>query len=69
MYLKLSTSQENELRNQPETGMGYQIVKVILKSGKIFHQQKVLNSEFLMLDEYEKITVKDINKIELESKW
>ena len=51
MYLKLSTSQENELRNQPETGMGYQIVKVILKNGKILHQQKVLNSEFLILDE------------------
>ena len=68
MFLKLSASQENELRNQPETGMGYQMVKVILKSGKVLHQHKVLNSEFLILDENEKITVKDIDKIELEIK-
>jgi hypothetical protein len=48
--------------------MGYQIVKVILKSGKVLHQHKVLNSELLMLEENENITVKDIDKIELESR-
>ena len=48
--------------------MGYQIVKVILRSGKILHQHKVLNSEFLMLEENENIAVKDIDKIELENK-
>ena len=57
----------NLLVNLPENGMGYQLVKVILKSGKVLHQHKVLNSEFLMLEENEKITVKDIDKIELES--
>ena len=65
--LKLSDSFINILVNLPENGMGYQIVKVILKSGKVLHQHKVLNSELLMLEENEKITVKDIDQIELES--
>ncbi|PIP54000.1 MAG: hypothetical protein COX07_07695 [Bacteroidetes bacterium CG23_combo_of_CG06-09_8_20_14_all_32_9] len=66
--LKLSDNFINALVNLPENGMGYQIVKVILKSGKILHQHKVLNSELLMLEENEIITVKDIDKIELEKK-
>jgi len=66
--LKLPDSFINTLINLPESGMGYQIVKVILKSGKILHQHKVLNSELLMLEENENITEKDIEKIELESK-
>lgn len=66
--LKLSDSLINMLINIPESGMGYQIVKVILKSGQILHQHKVINSEILILEENENITVKDIDKIELEKK-
>jgi len=66
--LKLSDSFINFLVNLPESGMGYQIVKVILKSGKVLRQHKVLNSELLMLEENENITIKDIDKIELESR-
>lgn len=66
--VKLSENFINILINLPESGMGYQIVKVILKSGKVLHQHKVINSELLMLDENENITVKDIDKIELENK-
>lgn len=66
--LKLTDSFINILANLPENGMGYQIVKVILKSGKILHQHKVLNSELLMLEENENITVTDIDKIELEKR-
>lgn len=66
--LKLPDSFINILVNLPENGMGYQTVKVILKSGKILHQHKVLNSELLMLEENENITVKEIEKIELESR-
>jgi hypothetical protein len=47
--------------------MRYNLVKVILKIGKVLHQHKVLNSELLMLEENENITVKDIDKIELET--
>ena len=54
------------LSEQPESGMGYQLVKVILKTGKVLHQHKVLNSEILMLEENETITVRDIDRIELE---
>lgn len=35
--------------------MGYQIVKVILKSGKVLNRHKVINSELLMLEENENI--------------
>jgi hypothetical protein len=66
--LKLSDSFINVLVNLPENGMGYQIVKVILKSGKILHQHKVVNSSLLMLEENENITEKEIEKIELESR-
>ena len=66
--IKLSDSFINILVNLPENGMGYQIVKVILKSGQILHQHKVLNSELLMLDENENITIKDIANIELENR-
>ncbi len=66
--LKLSDSFINILANLPEDGMGYQIVKVILKSGKVLNQHKVINSELLMLEVNENIAVKDIAKIELENK-
>ncbi len=66
--LKLSDSFINILVNLPENGMGYQIVKIILKSGRILHRHKVINSSLLMLEENENITEKDIEKIELESR-
>ena len=66
--LKLPDSFINLLINLPENGMGYQIVKVILKSGQVLHKHKVLNSEILMLEENENITIKDIDKIELENR-
>lgn len=66
--LKLSDNFINTLVNLPENGMGYQIVKVILKSGRVLHQHKVINSELLMLDESEKITINDIDRIEVENK-
>lgn len=65
--LKLSDSFINILVNLPESGMGYQIVKVILRSGKVLHQHKVLNSELLMLEENELIQARDIANIELEN--
>ncbi len=64
--LNLPDSFTNILANLPETGMGYQIVKVILKSGKVLHHHKVVNSEILMLEKNENISIKDIDKIELE---
>ena len=65
--LKLTDSFINILMGLPESGMGYQMVKVIFKSGKVLHKHKVLNSELLMLEENENINIIDIDKIELES--
>ena len=66
--LKLTDRFITALMNLPESGMGYQIVKVILKSGQVLHQHKVINSEILMLEANENITNNDIEKIELETK-
>jgi len=66
--LKLPDTFINLLVNLPENGMGYQIVNVFLKSGKVLHKHKVLNSELLMLEENENISAQDIQKIELENK-
>ena len=66
--LKLTDNMINLLMNLPENGMGYQIVKVFLKSGKVLHHHKVLNSEILTLEENENITIEDIAKIELDAK-
>ena len=65
--LKLSDSFINALVNLPESGMGYQIVKVFLKSGEVLDQHKLINSEILILEENENISIKDIEKIELEN--
>ena len=66
--LKLPDSFINILVELPESGMGYQIVKVLLRSGKILHRHKVINSEILMLEDNEPIKASDIVNIELESK-
>jgi len=66
--IKLPDSFIDILVNLPETEMGYQIVKVILRNGKVLHGQKVLNSELLMLEKDELIQARDIVNIELESK-
>jgi len=66
--LKLPESLINKLVNLPESGMGYQIVRVILKSGKVLRRHKVLNSEFLIIEPTENINAKDIEKIELENR-
>lgn len=48
MYFKLSASQENDLLNQPETGMGYQVVEAS-KSGSYFKEKfLILNSEIVI---------------------
>lgn len=66
--LKLSESFVNRLADLPESGMGYQLVKVILRGGKILRNHKVLNSSLLVLEEDENIKAKDIEQIELEKK-
>ena len=54
------------LMNIPEKGMGYHLVKVFLKNGKILPQHKVLNSSILLLEPNEDINIDDIEKIQAE---
>lgn len=46
MYFKLSTSQEDFLLRQPETGMGYQIVEANRQGSYITEKFVVLNVSF-----------------------
>ncbi|HWC52820.1 MAG TPA: hypothetical protein VG676_04470 [Chitinophagaceae bacterium] len=66
--IQLPNKWSNILTDLPETGMGYQLVKVFLKNGKVLRKHKVINSSILVLDPQEKISEKEIEKIELESK-
>ncbi len=66
--IKLPDNFINLLTNLPETGMGYQIVNVILKGGTILRKHKVLNSTLLLLEENEDFSGFDIERIEPENK-
>lgn len=47
--VKLSVSIRNKLISLPETGMGYQIVNVLMKDGNTIKGLKVLNCENLII--------------------
>ncbi len=64
--IKLTDNWVNYLVNMPESGMGYQLVRIFLKGGKVLKKHKVLNSSILVLEDDEKIELGDIEKIELE---
>jgi hypothetical protein len=48
--IKLSEKWSNQLIEQPESGMGYQVVDVTLKDGKILRNLIVLWSEYLQFE-------------------
>ena len=49
--LQLPIKFTDELIKLPETGMGYQMVKVILKNGIVLNNHKVLNGSILVLEQ------------------
>ena len=55
-----------QLVHLPETGRGYQLVKVFLPNGKVLREPKVFNSSLLMLESSEDVSSLQIEKIELE---
>jgi hypothetical protein len=61
-------SQQAELINLPETGMGYQIVNITMKDGTLYAHMTVINSQFLQLDKNENIDINLIEKIEVSDK-
>lgn len=56
----------HQLVKLPESGMGFQLVKVFLSYGKILRKRKVLNSSILVLESNEDISTSEIERIELE---
>ena len=64
MNLQLPEYIIQQLIKIPETGMGYQLVKVILKNGKVLHNYKVFNSSLLQLQNGESLCTNDIVAIE-----
>jgi len=55
----------DKLVNIPESGMGYQIVDIILKSGDILRKRNIINSKFLLLVNNEKLETNDIEDISM----
>jgi len=66
--IKLLQKQIDLLVNLPETGMGYQIVDIKLKDGRIFNRKVVLNSMYLQIEDKEKIDPNEIEAIKLHKK-
>ena len=69
MRLHLEARWIEKLRNQPESGMGYQRVRVRLKDGRVIEDVVVLNGSLLDLTEdVGPVTSPDIVDLELESR-
>lgn len=65
MKLRLNKYWTRKLLEYPETGMGYQKVKIKLKSGQTVENLIVLNAEDLELpDQYSKLKVEEIADIQ-----
>jgi len=65
--IELRKDQIDILENLPETGMGYQKVKITLSNGIILHDRIIVNSQFLLLNEDESINTDSIQIIEIET--
>jgi hypothetical protein len=57
----------NIMVNLSETGMGYQLVTVILKNGKILRNHKVINGSILILEKNEQLSRENIALIKSEN--
>lgn len=64
--LQLPVKFTDELIKLSETGMGYQLVNVILTNGNVLNNHKVLNSSVLVLEENEKLENEEIVSIVVE---
>ena len=62
LELELSNELIEQLGNLPESGMGYHIVDVILKNGRVLEGRVVINSSKLILNPYDEIGVNDIEE-------
>lgn len=58
--VKLPEKLQKYLQKQPEDGMGYHKVGLVVKKGEILKDRTILNGEDLLLKEGETIETKDI---------
>ena len=58
--IELNNIFKDQLINAAESGMGYHLVSVKLKNGKILNDRTVLNCSLLVLNEGEEINQDDI---------
>lgn len=65
-HFKIPEKFVHQMVKLPESGMGYQLVKVFLSDGKVLRKRKLLNSSILVLNEEEDISTSEIEKIELD---
>lgn len=61
--IELSDELKSSIKGLPETGMGYHIVDIILKNGRILRNRKILNGSYLVLDTEESIVAEEIEDI------
>lgn len=54
---------KSQLQGVPETGMGYHIVDLLLKSGRVLKDRTIINSSKLILNSDEEIRGEDIEDI------
>lgn len=66
--VKLPSKLIDKLADLPEQGMGYQVVNVTLKNGKVLTDRRVVNSTYLLLLDKEHLTTADIENVELFKK-
>ncbi len=64
--INLPDSIVDKLVSLPETGMGYQLVKVFLKGGTVLRKLKVLNSSILVVEGHP-VSASEIERVELDA--
>lgn len=65
--LQLTNKWKAVLSQLPETGMGYQLVRIFLKNGAVLRHHKVINASMLILPNGADVCEKEILRIELEN--
>lgn len=65
--IPLNNEQVTQFVHLPETGMGYHIVDVHLKDGRVLLKQMIFNSSILVIKTDDSITNDKIVKIELSN--
>jgi hypothetical protein len=61
--VELTKDLQDIIKDHPEKGMGYHIVDLVLKNGRVMNNRKVLNSSILILNPDETLNVDDIDDI------